>query len=88
MLEINGTLTTSDDTIQTIIINIDGNMYEAIVDSNGEFEIDIPQELFAQDLTKLNIFVICMVLLAIFGYSFYEIGCFVSEFHFGYKYHT
>jgi hypothetical protein len=83
-IEISGEIIATGDTRDIVKIYVDDSTFEAEVDSNGEFDIEIPQDFFAQELTKLDILIISMILLAVFCYSFYEIVKFLMNFHFHY----
>ena len=70
----------------TLKIIIDNKEYYGIVDSNGEFEIAVDQEHFAQSLSKTDIILIAVAMGSIFGYSLYQIISFIADIRFSFVY--
>jgi hypothetical protein len=83
-IEIDGKICITDDNKNIVRLYIDDDVYEAEIDSNEEFVINLPQESFAQELTKLDILIVSTILLSVFCYSFYEIVKLLMNFHFHY----
>ncbi len=69
-----------------LIITICDVEYKTSIDSNGEFEIEVDQDHFAQGFTKLDITLMSLAMGAILGYSIYQIDSFMTDIRFSFVY--